>query len=122
MVGVVSDADAFSFPGENGRIVFNSGRTGNFDIYSVNPDGTDLTRLTTSPEFENYPNWSPDGSKILFNRSVAGVAGSFDVFMINADGSNEQRLTTAAGNDTSGTFSPDGTKIAFRERTRWRQR
>ena len=57
-----------TFPGENGKIAF-SGRmatdTSN-EIYTINPDGTDLTRLTDSPGEDTDPTWSPDGTKLAF--------------------------------------------------------
>src|SRR5580765_8363799 len=46
---------------DGAKIVFSSGRGGNFDVYVMNADGSGLKRLTTTPTAERYPTWSPDG-------------------------------------------------------------
>ena len=88
-----------------GRIVFESDRDGNSDIYAINPDGTDVTRLTTSESVDTRPSLSPDGNRIAWQS-----AGQ--VWLMNSDGSNKQALTSLGSNNAP-TFSPDGTKIAF---------
>jgi hypothetical protein len=55
-----------AFPGINGKIAFNGNETGNFDIYSVNPDATGLTNLTNDPASDVFPAWSPNGERIAF--------------------------------------------------------
>src|SRR5436309_1871051 len=62
-------------PGYSGKIVFESHRDGNGEIYSVNPDGTELTNLTNSQADDAAPTWSPDGSKIAFvsSRGSGGI-------------------------------------------------
>ena len=50
--------------GALGHIAFRSYVDGNADIYVINADGSNQTRLTDSPEFDSMPRWSPDGSKI----------------------------------------------------------
>src|SRR3954469_3700262 len=52
----------------NGKIAFDSNRDGNEEIYVMNPDGTGQTRLTNDPAGDFGPAWSPDGTKIAFNR------------------------------------------------------
>ena len=101
-------------PNPNGRIVFASTRypATNQELYSVNPDGTGLARLTWSGTGEQHPSWSPDGSRIAFESS-ADRGGSIHV--INADGSNDRRVSPDTYNsiDTEPTWSPDGSQIAF---------
>ena len=48
------------------KIVFQSDRDGNSEIYVMNADGTDLTRITNNAATDQFPAWSPDGSKITF--------------------------------------------------------
>jgi Tol biopolymer transport system component len=67
----------------------------------VNADGTGLVDLTPTTDItENYPIWSPDGTKIAFGASdvLSGEnAGTFDLHTMNLDGTGIERLTTDAG-------------------------
>ena len=55
-----------------GRIAFESDRDGGEgDIYVMNADGTNVTRLTNRPEhYDNSPAWSPDGRQIVYKKTV----------------------------------------------------
>ncbi|MEN8260854.1 MAG: hypothetical protein ABFS02_09755, partial [Pseudomonadota bacterium] len=79
------------------------------DIYLVRPDGSDLRRLTSTPEPELYPDWSPDSQRLVFQRN--DVDGSH-LEMITVDG-NETRLTSLQGRDQEPAWSPDGSMITF---------
>ena len=80
-----------AFPGGNGKIAFSAFRNGNMDVYTVNPDGSGQTRLTSDPEWEYDPAWSPDGSKIAYTRWIDDF-GHKDVYVMDADGANKQRV------------------------------
>jgi Tol biopolymer transport system component len=104
-------ADA-AFPGANGKIAFSRGMFASFDIYSINPDGTGQTQLTSAP-YDTTPAWSPDGTKIAFASNRDHLQEfSLDIYVMNADGSGVTRLTT---NERAfdPAWSPDGTRIAF---------
>ena len=92
------------------RIVFQSNRDGNSEIYSMNPDGSAQTRLTDHPAGDENPRISPDGTKIVWTSNRDGNA---EVYSMNVDGTNVRRLTENAAADTQPTWSPDGTRIAF---------
>ena len=88
-----------------GRIVFESDRDGNSEIYAVDPDGSNVVRLTTSAAIDTQPAVSPDGTRIAWQS-----AGQ--VWLMNRNGANKQALTSD-GTNGAPAFSPDGTKIAF---------
>lgn len=90
------------------KVAFCSDRTGEFNIYVMNLDGTDLTRLT---DFDSCnPQWSPDGSQIAFH---SDVTGDFDIYKMDADGSNLVNLTNNPATDMGPNWSPDGKRISF---------
>lgn len=91
---------------DNGRIVFTSSRDGNREIYVMNADGTDQTRLTNDSGEDSWPDWSSDGSRIAYYSNQEGAG----VYVMNANGSGKTRL--ASGSDP--TWSADDTQIAFR--------
>lgn len=112
-LGVAATAHA-AFPGGNGKIAYVKNLDGNFEIFTVNPDGTGETNISNNANSDNSPDWSPDGAKVAFARS--GVGGG--LFTMNADGSG-QALVPNTGGVIAATiisnvsWSPDGGRIAF---------
>jgi Tol biopolymer transport system component len=94
-----------AFPGANGKIAMSYDR----DIYVMNSDGTGLTNLTNNSLGYTMPDWSPDGTKIVFN--TGGHNG--DLYVMNFDGTMMTQLTSGTPNDYDPAWSPDGTQIAF---------
>lgn len=99
-----------AFPGSNGRIAFSSNRDGDFEIWTMNADGSDPVPLTANAAGDRLPTWSADGSRIAF---VSDRDGDSEIYVMNADGSDETRLSNNGAVDTNPTWSPDGSKIAF---------
>ena len=91
------------------RILFTSTRDGNFEIYSMNADGTGQTRLTNNLGVDGEAAWSPDRSKIVFSSSRDG---DFEIYTMNANGTGVTRLTNNNKSDLSPAWSSTG-KIAF---------
>ena len=81
-----------SATGALGDITFRSFIDGNADIYVVNDDGPNQTRLTNSQGFDDMPMWSPDDSKIAFYSGSEG-----EIFVMDVDGSNPTQLTNIPG-------------------------
>jgi Tol biopolymer transport system component len=97
-------------PSPEGKIAFSSMLDGDREIYVMDPDGSNLVKLTDNSACDVYPNWSPDGTKIAF---ASDRDGNFEIYVMNADGSNQTRLTYNQAEDTTPVWSPDGSKIAF---------
>lgn len=93
------------------KILFNTTRDDNFEIYVMDTNGAQQTNLTNNLADDVNPVWSPDGSKIAF--ASARDSKELDIYVMNADGSNPVRLTNDPAEDSSPTWSPDGSKIAF---------
>ena len=85
--------------------------TRNWDLFTISADGAIRQQLTDTPEFEQHPSWSPDGSKIIYTRG--DVMTNFDIYSMDAGGGNIIRLTEHAERDQRAVWSPDGQTIAF---------
>ena len=98
-----------AFPGTNGRIAFSTDFSARPQIFTVRPGGAGLRQLThvSKGHAASSPQWSPDGTKILFTIDT-------QIWVMNADGSNQRQLTQTAGIESQApSWSPDGTKIVF---------
>lgn len=83
---------------------------GTMQIYTVAPNGRQLTRITSGGYSNHSPRWTPDHSKIVF---VSNRSGPETIFIMNPDGSNQIQLTNSGCNDRNPAPSPDGTLIVF---------
>jgi len=82
-----------------------------YDIYTANPDGSRLRRLTKYGVYTAEGVLSPDGRKIVF---TSLKDGDLDIYTMNADGTHVRQLTHAVGYDGGPWWSPDGKKIVYR--------
>jgi Tol biopolymer transport system component len=82
----------------------------NWDIYVMNADGTDVTRLTDHPALDTDPAWSPDGQQIVFD---SYRTGNSEIFIMNTDGNDLSKLIPNGVRSWNPAWSPDGQKIAF---------
>ena len=76
-----------------------------FELYTAVVSTSTATQLTMGVVDNFDPNWSPDGTKIVYESDK-------DIYLINADGTGAQLLTNL-GNNGSPVWSPDGLRIAF---------
>jgi len=96
------------------KIVFATNRDGSMQIYVMNGDGSGVTRLTNSGANDDYPRWSPNGTKILFQSDRDHPdTGYMDIYVMNSDGTGVTRLTTDENDDSMASWSPDGSQIVF---------
>ncbi|MBC8416042.1 MAG: PD40 domain-containing protein, partial [Candidatus Cloacimonetes bacterium] len=93
------------------KIVFERGSGDDGDIYIMDEDGINQTKLTYSSYCDSNPIWTPDGDHILFVR-IFGIMNC-DIFIMNSDESNEINLTNNVGSDQDMKISGDGEKIVF---------
>ena len=111
---------AFSPDGE--RLVFRSGRSGNFELYTMNRDGSDVRQLTDHPGRDNFPMYSPAGDAIVFSSNRDSEEDTLGfltldnyILSLEDDGSPGEltRLTDDPGQDSHPWFSPDGAWIVY---------
>ncbi len=105
-IAVLAPAPAeAAYPGVAGRIFFQSDRDGNPHVYSMNPDGSRLARLTTAGA-NTSPALSPDGTRLAFIHDG-------DVWTMDIDGTHHEQITDTPAAETTPVWSPDATRIAY---------
>ena len=100
-----------------GRIVFSRSERSAFDLWTADPDGTNevqLSDIDESPAGEDYPRWSPDGTRIVFETTSTSNPPRITLWTIGYEGGEPTKLVENIG-FRGGTpdWSPDGRCIAF---------
>ena len=106
----------------DGRIGFTSYRANpslgieGGDIFSMNADGSDVRRLTSNPELDRQPDWSPSGLDIAYTIRKPGERSNFEVARMTAAGRGHRRLTTTEAGRASSqpSWFPSGRGMLFR--------
>jgi dipeptidyl aminopeptidase/acylaminoacyl peptidase len=102
-----------SWSPDGGKIAFNS----NWDIFTINIDGSNLVNLTNNPVEEGEPAWSPDGSKIAFTKMITFPSdpGHYMavIHLMNPDGSNVVPTENYGWHANKAHWSPDGERFAY---------
>jgi Tol biopolymer transport system component len=94
------------------RIAFMSDRDGNWDIYIMDRDGSNVQNLTNSPAREGIPIHAPGQDKLIFASDQDGPM--LDVFSIDLDGSNITNITqTSDSNELPLAWSPNGEYVVY---------
>jgi TolB protein len=105
-----ADEDGAILRGIPGSVAFNSSRDGNPEIYTMDPDGGNPTRITDDAATDVDPAISPNGLDIVF---TSNRSGNNDIFIVDSGGGTPVNLTNHPANDGWARWSPDGHQIAF---------
>jgi Tol biopolymer transport system component len=101
-------------PNDLGKIVYTS-QVGNLSqIFLMDGNPSNITRLRSSNFNDRDPKWSPDGQKIAFSSIDPATSGTRQVYMMNKDGSGERKITNSKYGAEQEDWFPDGSKIAYR--------
>jgi len=116
----------FSAEPKNDKIVFSSYRSGNWELWTINPDGTELTQLTNTPDDERSAKWSTDKKRIVYSTNrgeiwtINSELGS-PTWMRKPDlsrassraSASAQKLPLKTSKNDQPVWSPDGNTIIF---------
>jgi Tol biopolymer transport system component len=105
LVGLAAGQARAAFPGTKGKLVFETNRDGNEEIYTMTADGTNRIDLTRNPADDTDPRWSADGSRIVF---ASNRTGNYQIYTMNASGTSVTRVTHDTNDDRRPTWTADG--------------
>ena len=120
IVPLTDDAHYYNFPQwspQGDLIMFTSDRDGDFELYTIRPDGTQLRRLTNSPGLDAHSNWCEGGDWIVFTSARRGFKDEMalydavpqpygEIFAMRSDGSDLRQLTDNKWEDASAACAP----------------
>ena len=101
-----------SWSNDGSQLVFASNRSGDWEIYRMNMDGSSVQNLTNSPDSDDeYPDWSPTGTEIVF---MSNRDGDWDIYLMDNNGDELRNLTiNFPGTEQYPDWSIDGRRIVF---------
>ena len=101
-----------TFPGDNGRLVFQRPAGDQTDVYTIKPNGKRLKRVLDTPVIEEEAAWSPDGRRIAFARSAKGGFPT-EIWTASPNGGDLQRATHWNDLATQPSWTADGRIVYF---------
>jgi TolB protein len=105
------DGQQIAFWGCRGSLANDCLPDEDLDVWTVNWDGSNLVNLTEdSAESDSHPDWSPDGTQIVFDSWRSGKA---EIYIMQANGSGVRQLTEGVDDNQEPKWSPDGKWIAY---------
>ena len=103
-------ASSSSWSPDGARLAFDmASEDGNYDIYTVAPDGTDLQVLVDGTGDQRFAAWSPDGSALAYHETADG---NTDIIVLPSGG-EPRRLAVTPDAEAAPIWSPDGTRLTF---------
>ncbi|GAB4473385.1 MAG: hypothetical protein Kow00124_12300 [Anaerolineae bacterium] len=93
-----------------GLLAFTQGFGDAAEIAVIGANGEGYRLLTQNTWYDGEPDWSPDGTRIVFE---SARAGNRDLVIISADGENSQQLTSSPVSELHPDWSPDGLLVVF---------
>lgn len=93
------------------KIAYASNKDGDYDIFVMDQDGSNIQKLTENNAFDNYPRWSPDGNLISFESDRDRI--DRDIYVMNPDGSDQKPITLNSSDDSFASWSPDGKWLVY---------
>lgn len=95
---------------DGSQVIFQSNRSGNWQIYLLNIETRKITRITNNDANDEHPRFSTDGKRITF---TSDRDGNSEIYVMNIDGSNQINLSQHIATDIHPSWSPDGEKLIF---------
>jgi len=95
---------------QENKIVFASGKSGDYDIWTLDLKKKKLAQLTSGAYWNDCPKWSPDGKHIVF---VSNRSGTPEIWIMDEFGENQTRITKTEKWHNTPDWSPDGKELVF---------
>ncbi|MGD8844719.1 MAG: hypothetical protein PVJ84_06135 [Desulfobacteraceae bacterium] len=96
---------------DGAKIAWVSNRSGSYQIWTMNADGSDKIQVTQAPATHGWPRWSPDSTRLVFLRYDA-ASGSHSIVISLADGSDAKLIVTSDDYLDRPDWHPNGRDIA----------
>ena len=104
-----------------GRLLFDSDRTDNLDVWYLEAGSAEATQVTSDPGSDRTSAWHPDGNSVIFSSDrlggpsvpSGGALRAYGLFIADLDGSADRHLLGARTFNSGAKYSPDGSQVAF---------
>ena len=106
----LADINLRYFDISEGRLAFSYTEKGETDLYVIDFSTLNVTPIAAAKGVDEWPSWSPDGTKLVF---YSDRTGDREIWIVKSDGTGLTQLTKSPGADEDPDWSPDGTKILF---------
>ena len=106
-----SEDGSAQFSPDGRWVAFQSSRSGSSQIWLCNAEGEELRQLSFEAEPPQYPNWSPDSTKVV---SMIGSGSDREVVLFDILRGGRQLIAIGDGGGSHAGFSPDGKSVYFK--------